>query len=193
MNQFNLLLTIQTKAAIASLIGAVIVISVVLFLISTSSSYEEKHAVKEKVYKARFKYFLFLSAAIIVVLFTSLQYIPYKKFQTKADMTVSVVGMQWFWKMGQGVIDKSLDEFEGGNEIELPANKAIKFVVTSKDVNRNFAIYNSKGDLVAQTQAMPEYKNELQYTFPKAGEYEVLCLEYCGMPHGMMTAKIHVK
>ncbi|MBS1973654.1 MAG: cytochrome C oxidase subunit II, partial [Bacteroidetes bacterium] len=75
----------------------------------------------------------------------------------------------------------------------LPANKAIRFIVTSGDVNHDFAIYDNNGVLVAQTQAMPQYHNELQYVFPQKGDYEILCLEYCGLAHAIMLGKIHVQ
>lgn len=62
----------------------------------------------------------------------------------------------------------------------------------SDDVTHNFGIYNSKGILLTQVEAMPQYKNELQYTFNQKGKYTILCLEYCGLVHGFMTATIHV-
>ncbi len=193
MNLIVPLITVQNFAGIVSLIGAIVVLSVVLFLISSASSYEDKHEVKEKVYKARKRYFIGLASVAVILFFSSLQFLPYPKNQTTpADKIVTVVAMQWTWKMGEGVSTLSPHDFVGTNEITLPANKSIQFVVSSMDVNHNFAIYNSKGDLVAQTQAMPEYENQLYYTFPEPGEYAILCLEYCGMPHGFMTGKIHI-
>jgi len=40
---------------------------------------------------------------------------------------------------------------------------------------------------------MPGYVNRLGYTFTETGEYEVLCLEYCGLAHHAMVAKIIVR
>jgi cytochrome c oxidase subunit 2 len=65
-------------------------------------------------------------------------------------------------------------------------------LVTSADVNHNFAIYNSKGCMVGQTQAMPQYTNEMQHLFEEKGII-ILCLEYCGIPHAYMFATIHIK
>ncbi len=192
MNLILPLLTIQTTAALVSLLGAAIVISVVVFLISSSTTYEDKKVVKEKVYKLRGRYLIGLVSVVVIALLTSLQFLPYPKFQTTPDEEVTVVGMQWTWKMAQGASDTSPLEFVGTNDITLPVNKIIQFNVTSTDVNHNFAIYNSKGDLVAQTQAMPEYHNILQYKFTEPGDYSILCLEYCGMPHAYMTGKIHI-
>lgn len=188
-------LTIQSTASLVSLLGALLVVSVVVFLFRTSSDYEDKASAKAKVYKMRDKYFFGLALTILIILITSLSMLPYPKFQKKADMTVSVVAMQWLWKMSPGTIsaDQDLIAFDGKNEITVSVNKLIDFIVTSADVNHNFAIYNSKGVLVTQVQAMPKYTNNLQYMFTEKGEYEVICLEYCGMPHAYMVAKIHVE
>lgn len=195
MNLLITPLTIQSTAAIISLLGALLVVGVVLFLITTSSDYEDKASAKAKVYRMRDKYFIGLALTILIVLLTSLSMLPYPKFQKTADLEVTVVAMQWSWKMGQGSIptDQDLVAYDGKNEITLPSNKLINFKVTSADVNHNFAVYNSKGTLITQTQAMPKYYNNLQYLFTEKGDYEVICLEYCGLPHAYMVAKIHIE
>ncbi len=193
MVTINLFLTIQKSAAIISFLAAVLVVCVVVFLISTSSKEEDKTSVKHKVYKLRGRYFLLLLIAIIALLFLSLRLLPYKSFQGKADEIVTVVATQWAWKMEPGISDKSPAQFTGSNEITLPSQKLIKFLVTSADVNHNFAIYNSEGVLVGQTQAMPQYTNEMEHLFEEKGDYKVLCLEYCGIPHAYMFATIHIK
>lgn len=192
MNQFSVLLTIQSFAAIISFLAGALVVAVVVFLIATSSKEEDKVTAKHKVYKVRGRYFFGLVICIIVMLFITLRLLPYAPFQGKADQTVTVVAMQWAWKMAPGITDKSPMEFAGENEITLPVNKLIKFDVTSADVNHNFAIYNSKGVLVAQTQAMPQYHNDLEHKFLEKGDYHILCLEYCGMPHAFMVGLIHI-
>ena len=73
------------------------------------------------------------------------------------------------------------------------AGQEVEFQVTSADVNHGFAIYKNKTRLLAQTQAMPGYVNKLRYKFTEPGEYEVLCLEYCGLAHHGMSAKFTVK
>ncbi|MCO5249713.1 MAG: hypothetical protein M9887_12285 [Chitinophagales bacterium] len=190
----NLFLSIQTSAAIVSLLGAILVVCIVLFIIGTSSVDEEKHQAKGKVYKLRVKYFYGLMAAIVLLLFFTMQTLPYFKHKTtRSDEVVTVVGAQWAWKMDHGTTEVKAKEFEGLNDITLPSNKVIQFNVMSADVNHNFAIYNDKGDIVAQTQAMPNYTNHLQYTFEERGEYHILCLEYCGMAHAYMTGSIHIE
>ena len=186
------LLTLQSFAAIISLIGAAIVISVVIFLFASTRTEEDKTSVKKKVYKVRARYFFGLVIVVIALLIISLRTLPYPSFQGEPDEKVTVVAKQWLWEMAPGTYNDSREGFAGLNNITLPVNKQIEFIVTSADVNHNFAIYNDKGVLLTQVQAMPGYNNGLQYKFTETGEYSLLCLEYCGVAHGFMMGKIHV-
>jgi cytochrome c oxidase subunit II len=91
--------------------------------------------------------------------------------------TVTVTGMQWGWALSTR---------------RLPAGVPIDFAVGSRDVNHDFAIYDSHGRLLAQVQVMPGYTNHLVYVFPGVGEYTVRCLEYCGLGHHTMSTTITV-
>ncbi|HET7117016.1 MAG TPA: hypothetical protein VFI29_11025 [Hanamia sp.] len=193
MSLFIAILTLQDFVGIISLAGALIVVFVVVFLITTSAKIEDKSLVEQKVYNIRDSYIFGLSLLLIIISIISLRLLPYPRFQDKADEVISVVGIQWDWEMAHGIINKTPHEFLGRNEISLPVNKRIKFIVTSDDVTHNFAIYNNRGILLTQTQAMPQYKNELQYVFTKKGDYTILCLEYCGLAHPFMTGTIHVR
>ena len=192
MNLFIPLLILQDYAVIISMAAGALVVAVVIFLMATSYIGEDKDSAKHKTYKMRGRYFFGLIIVLIIFLFTSLRFLPYPRFQKNPEVQVTVVGMQWSWKMAPGVSDKPPGEFTGGNEISLPANKGIEFIVTSADVNHSFGIYNSKGVLLAQTQAMPGYHNKLQYEFTQKGDYHILCMEYCGLAHSFMMGTIHV-
>ncbi|MEO9023335.1 MAG: hypothetical protein ABI237_18815 [Ginsengibacter sp.] len=192
MNAFIPLLILQDYAVIISMAVGVLVVAVVIFLMTSSSIDEDKDSAKHKTYKMRGRYFFGLIIFLVICTFVSLRFLPYHRFQNKPEEEVTVVGMQWSWKMAPGVSDKSPGEFTGSNEISLPANKGIEFIVTSADVNHAFGIYNSKGVLLAQTQAMPGYHNKLQYEFAQKGDYHILCMEYCGLAHSFMMGTIHV-
>lgn len=192
MSQFIVILTLQDVIGIISLAGALIVISVIIFLIVNSAQNEDKESAKPKVSKIKGRHILGLSLFFIITSFVSLQFLSYPRFQGEADEVVTVVGIQWDWQMAHGITNKTPHQFLGKNEISLPVKKRIKFIVMSDDVTHNFGIYNNKGVLLTQAQAMPQYKNELQYTFNQKGKYTIMCLEYCGLVHGFMTATIHV-
>jgi cytochrome c oxidase subunit 2 len=96
---------------------------------------------------------------------------------SKPDAVVRAVGHQWRWELDRETVK---------------AGELVEFQITARDVNHGFAIYKDKTNLIAQAQAMPGYVNKLQVRFMEPGEYEVLCLEYCGLAHHGMRAVIKV-
>ena len=148
MSQFIGTLTLQGFIGIIFLAGVLIVISIVVFLIVNSAQNEDKEPVKHKVYKIRGRHIFELSLLFIIISFVSLQFLPYSRFQGEADEVVTVLGIQWDWQMAHGITNKTPHQFLGKNEISLPVNKRIKFIVMSDDVTHNFGIYNSKGILL---------------------------------------------
>jgi cytochrome c oxidase subunit 2 len=95
----------------------------------------------------------------------------------KPDVVIRAVGHQFRWELDRDTVR---------------AGQLVEFELSSRDVNHGFAIYQDKKHMVAQTQAMPGYVNKLQVRFTKPGDYEVLCLEYCGLAHHGMRAVIKV-
>lgn len=183
-------LTLQTLAGIISLAGTLVVVAVVIFLILTSD--KNKGSVKSIFFKTKDVFFWGTCLLVISVLFLSLRLLPAPAFDGKPDEVVTVVGVQWDWLMSVGLKNQKPKELSGTNEISVPLNKRIKFIITSTDVTHSFGIYDKSGTLLTQTQAMPDYYNELEYVFTEKGKYTVLCLEYCGLAHAFMSATIHV-
>jgi cytochrome c oxidase subunit 2 len=95
----------------------------------------------------------------------------------RPDAVISAVGHQWRWELDRDTVK---------------TGELVEFRITASDVNHGFAIYRDKTHMVAQAQAMPGYVNKLQVRFTEPGEYEVLCLEYCGLAHHGMRAVIKV-
>jgi cytochrome c oxidase subunit 2 len=122
-----------------------------------------------------------IGAVAVVAFAASMWRLPYPAFRSLAlgepVSVVDVVGHQWFWDLSQD---------------QLPAGVPIEFRVTASDVNHSFGLYNPDGVLVAQVQAMPGRTNSLIYTFSETGEYEILCMELCGVAHHAMRSAITV-
>lgn len=74
----------------------------------------------------------------------------------------------------------------------VPAGVPVVFHATSADVNHGFGVFDPKGRLLFQTQAMPGWVNKVAWTFAEPGRYRVLCLEYCGLVHHGMMAELEV-
>lgn len=73
------------------------------------------------------------------------------------------------------------------NDMTLPAETPVTFHVTALDVVHGFQIVRTNG----QAMAVPGYVSQFTTRFP-AGEYLVVCNEYCGVGHHMMSAKLRV-
>lgn len=185
------LLSIQSTASTLSIIGTLVVISVVIFVFLNSTQYEDKDTAKKKVYKVRAQYFFGLVIVAIVLLFVTLRMLPFPQFQDDPEAHITVIAKQWFWEMKHGTPDS--EEPSKFGSIDVPVDKVVAFHVTSGDVTHNFGVYTHDGTLITQVQAMPGYTHEILHKFTTPGEYHILCLEYCGVPHGIMMGKLIVE
>lgn len=180
------------NAGLFSLIGALIVAAVALVIALSTQPAKPKEGVVASVYRVRLVYFGFIVLAVLVSLALTLPRAPYlsSRGDVAPDIRVAVTGLMWTWHFdpisGEGVQFQPLG-------LTVPAGKLIEFDVTSGDVNHGFGIYDEQGHLLTQTQAMPGYTNRLRYRFLKAGVYYILCMEYCGYAHHLMTTTIHAE
>lgn len=77
--------------------------------------------------------------------------------------------------------------FTPGN-VEIPKGAKVTFLVTSPDVVHGFQLTGTPVNMMV----VPGHINSLTYTFKEAGEFLILCNEYCGTGHHMMSTKIKV-
>ncbi len=177
-------------AAIATLLVSLVIIALALLVSGKRFPSISPSVATSTVYRVRSLYFVIILGTVIVSLAFTLPLTPYPKKvgERKPDVTIKAIGEMWSWTLTPGPGSASAD----GNVV-LPVGKTVEFEVSSKDVNHNFGIYNSAGELIAQVQAMPDYTNRLFYTFNVPGHYYVLCLEYCGVAHHAMNAEFDVK
>ncbi|HLR02692.1 MAG TPA: cytochrome c oxidase subunit II [Virgibacillus sp.] len=75
------------------------------------------------------------------------------------------------------------------NDIEIPKGATVHFTMTSKDVIHGFQV----PDTNLNAMVVPGHIQHITQTFDEAGEYLVLCNEYCGTGHQMMSTTITVK
>jgi cytochrome c oxidase subunit 2 len=172
----------QNLAWTLSLLSMAIVAAVFLRVVAGASRPgSDAGAIARSAYRWRDRLFWSVIAAGTILSFATLWEWPlagHASVVTKADVVIHAVGHQWRWE-----IDRN----------EVRVGQLIEFKVTAADVNHGFAIYKDKTHMVAQAQAMPGYVNRLQVRFTEPGEYEVLCLEYCGVAHHGMRAVIKVR
>lgn len=75
------------------------------------------------------------------------------------------------------------------NEIHVPAGSKVTFTVTSKDVIHGFKIDNTPINVMI----VPGQVSKVSTTFTTPGEYLIVCHEYCGGGHHVMSGKMIVE
>ena len=151
---------------------------------------------------------ILVAIAIPSIRLISKQYSP-----PPADVTVKVIGNQWYWTYqypDNGGIEivsnmlKEKGEVTGGarfrtaadgpkmlaadERLVIPAGKVVKFIITSADVIHAFAVpaFWTKMD------ATPGRLNETWVKVDRPGVYFGQCSELCGARHGYMPIAVEV-
>jgi cytochrome c oxidase subunit 2 len=122
----------------------------------------------------------------------------------ETDMTIKVIGHQWYWEYQYPEHDDLSfesymipdDELEEGdlrlltvdNHLVLPANKNIHVLVTGGDVLHSFAMPS----LGVKKDAVPGRLNETWFKAEKTGTYYGQCSELCGPKHAFMPINVKV-
>ncbi|HWJ06656.1 MAG TPA: c-type cytochrome [Steroidobacteraceae bacterium] len=174
----------------------------------------ERRAEYEPEYK-RLEWWLIGLTSLGVVAMLAPGLAVWAKFVTVPDEAdvVEAVGQQWSWSYRLpgadgvlGAVDTSLisvdnpfgmdlndprgqdDVLVPGAELHLPLDRPVKVLLRSKDVLHDFTVpqFRVKMDMV------PGMVTYLWLTPTKAGAYEILCEELCGMGHFAMRGRVVV-
>jgi cytochrome c oxidase subunit 2 len=130
-----------------------------------------------------------------------------------ADLTVKVIGNQWYWTYqypdngGIEIVSNMLKEqkdvkpgdryrtdadgpplLAADERLVIPAGKVVKFIVTSNDVIHAFAV----PAFWTKIDANPGRLNEVWVKVDRPGVYFGQCSELCGARHGFMPIAVEV-
>lgn len=100
----------------------------------------------------------------------------------KDAFEIKVTGQKWFW---------SFDYPNGANtvnELVVPSGKAVKLLMSSKDVIHGFFV----PDFRVKMDVLPNRYTILWFEAPNVGEHNLFCTQYCGKGHSEMLAKVKV-
>lgn len=75
------------------------------------------------------------------------------------------------------------------NEIRVPRSRDVTFRITSPDVIHGFQIVQTN----ANAMVVPGYVSQFTTRFDRAGEYLIVCNEYCGLGHHVMQGTLIVE
>ena len=141
---------------------------------------------------------------LVVIAIPSFRILRLAEKTPPAEMTIKVVGYQWYWTYNYPDHDNiSFDSnyivkanlkpgqkrlLEVDNRIIVPENTTIKFLITGGDVIHSFAIPS----LGIKTDAVPGRVNETWTHIAEKGVYYGQCSELCGVNHGFMPIALQV-
>jgi cytochrome c oxidase subunit 2 len=105
---------------------------------------------------------------------------------TSNTIIVDVTAQQWQWTFDYPQFGATS---QGAQVIELPVNRPVQFVVTSKDVLHGFSIRS----LGVRIDANPGELTSTPVVTPTVmGNYTVNCVELCGLLHSYMWEAVNV-
>lgn len=95
-----------------------------------------------------------------------------------ADLTVEVIGRQWWWE-----VHYPNQQIVTANEIHIPVGQPVRMVLKAGDVIHSFWV----PDLHGKLDMIPGQENEFWLQADHAGEYWGECTEFCGLQHAKMN------
>ncbi len=148
---------------------------------------------------------IWTAVPVLILVFIAIKSFPliYKEAEAPdAQMTIKVLGSQWFWTYeypdhggftfdSYMVEDKDLKPgqirlLEVDNRIVVPVDTVIRVQMTAADVIHSWAI----PALGVKKDAVPGRLNETWFKAEKPGVYYGQCSELCGVKHGFMPIAV---
>ena len=143
---------------------------------------------------------------LVVIAVPSFRLLYYSDKAKDAEMTLKVVGHQWYWgyeypDSGNFTFDSYMipeTEIKRGdgnirllsvdNRAVIPVNTTIRVLITSADVMHSWYV----PALALQKYAMPGRTNEIWVRATKEGVFYGQCNQICGVNHGYMPIAVEV-
>ena len=136
-----------------------------------------------------------IAPALIVLLITiptvqgiARTYDPPSDVDSTGDMTVEVVGHQWWWEFRYLDANGELD-FVAANEMHIPVDTVVRLELRSVDVIHSFSVPK----LAGTRDAVPGRENRSWFIAREAGRYEGQCKELCGLSHALMRTVVYAE
>jgi cytochrome c oxidase subunit 2 len=106
--------------------------------------------------------------------------------------TVRVIAQQWAWTFVHPGPDRQLDTADDiamVDELHVEKDRVYHFELESRDVLHSFSVpvFRLKQDVI------PGRVIKGWFEATKTGEWDIQCVEICGIGHGLMAARIHIE
>ncbi len=122
------------------------------------------------------------SILVIIVFFWGFNVFMKMNIAPKDAIEIKVTGQKWFWAFTYPEGNNSI------NELIVPEGKAVKLLLSSKDVIHSFFI----PDFRIKMDVLPNRYSSTWFEAKSTGVHNLFCTEYCGEGHSDMIAKIKV-
>ncbi len=142
---------------------------------------------------------------LVVIAVPSIRLLANQYSPPKADLTVKVIGNQWYWTYQYPdhgdfeIVSNGLSEADARSRGEprllavdermvVPAGATVKLIVTSNDVIHAFGV----PAFWVKMDAVPGRLNETWFKVDRPGLYYGQCYELCGARHAYMPIAVEV-
>ena len=140
--------------------------------------------------------------ALLVIVIPSLKLLYYSDRAETPDMTLKVVGHQWYWSYtypdhGEFSFDSipiPAEDLQAGqprllavdNPVVVPVGATVQVLISSDDVIHNWAVPS----LALKKDATPGRVNETWFRATQEGVFYGMCSELCGVNHYFMPIEV---
>lgn len=133
-----------------------------------------------------------IACDIVILIFAVLAWRHVKQELPPAESTIRILGQQWAWKFTDPGADNLLDTADDVttiDELHVKVNTVYHFKLEAKDVLHSFSVpvFRLKQDAIPGRVITGWFKPT------KTGEFDIQCVEMCGIGHGIMGARIFVE
>jgi cytochrome c oxidase subunit 2 len=142
---------------------------------------------------------------LVVIAIPSIDLLRAQYSPPKADLTVKVIGNQWYWtyqypdngdlELVSNMLPAEEDKKRGeprlmgvDERMVVPAGAVVKLIVTSNDVVHSWGV----PAFWVKMDAVPGRLNETWFKVDRPGVYYGECYELCGARHGFMPITVEV-
>ncbi|RYH06584.1 MAG: cytochrome c oxidase subunit II, partial [Alphaproteobacteria bacterium] len=142
---------------------------------------------------------------LLAIAVPSIRLLAHQFAQPKPDVTIKVIGNQWYWTYQYPdngdfeLVSNMLPEEEAkkrgeprllgvDERVVVPVNSVVKLVITSNDVIHSWAV----PAFWTKLDAVPGRLNETWFKAEREGLYYGQCSELCGARHGYMPIAVEV-
>jgi cytochrome c oxidase subunit II len=141
---------------------------------------------------------------LVIIAIPSFKLLYYEAEIPKPDLTIKVIGKQWFWTyeypaqkftFDSEVLTDDEDKAAGkprllgvDNAVYVPVNKVVEIVTTGADVIHSWAV----PQFGVKMDAVPGRLNHTWFKATETGVFYGQCSELCGAKHAYMPIEVHV-